>query len=251
MILADWPAAEQSNLDLEEPRALVFKRRDRLPWWKATLRFLWPKSGWTRAFQYVRHRVRRLPDPPHRIARGIFAGVFVSFSPFFGLHFFLAVALAWVMRGNIVASLLSTFFGNPLTFVFIGASSLQTGYFLLGLRNNPELAAHGSLGSKFVDAGRDLKDNLWSVFNEQTADWSRLSVFYDEVFFPYMIGGLIPGTIAGLTCYYLSLPVIQAYQNRRKGMIKAKLAAIREKAAAKAEAKAKAKDKADAKAEKH
>lgn len=224
---------------------MVFKRRDKLPWWKSTLRFFWPERGWTRAFHYVRHRVRRLPDPPHRIARGIFAGVFVSFSPFFGLHFFFAAAVAWAIRGNIVASLLSTFFGNPLTFVFIGASSIQTGYFLLGMRGMEELKEHGTIGSKFVDAGRDLKDNIWALFTSAEADWSRLILFYDEVFFPYMVGGLIPGVIAGLICYYISLPVIQAYQNRRKGLIKAKLAAMKEKAAAKA------KDKADVRGKTH
>ena len=61
--------------------------------------------------------------------------------------------------------------------------------------------------------------------------------FFMEVFFPYLIGGMIPGLIAGLAGYYLSLPVIQAYQNRRKGALKAKWDAIREKAAQKADAK--------------
>ncbi|MEL6171230.1 MAG: DUF2062 domain-containing protein [Pseudomonadota bacterium] len=222
---------------------MVFKRRDKLPWWKATLQFLWPKSGWSRAFQYVKHRVRRLPDPPHRIARGIFAGVFVTFSPFFGLHFFLAAGLAWVIRGNIVASLLSTFVGNPLTFVPIGAASLQTGYFILGLRGVEDLQTQGTVGGKFVDAGRDLRDNIWALFTDDRADWTRLAVFFDEVFFPYMVGGLVPGVITALLFYYLSLPVIQAYQNRRKGLLKAKLVAIKEKATAKA--KAKSRDKAD------
>lgn len=220
---------------------MVFKRRDKLPLWKATLQFLWPKSGWSRAFQYVKHRVRRLPDPPHRIARGIFSGVFVTFSPFFGLHFFLAAGLAWVMRGNIVAALLATFVGNPVTFLAIGASSLQTGYFLLGIRNVPEFREHGTLGTKFVDAGRDLKDNIWAMFTEAQADWTRLEIFYDEVFFPYMVGGVIPGLISGIIAYYLSLPVIQAYQNRRKGRLKAKLDAFKEKAAEK-KVKTKAKD---------
>lgn len=224
---------------------MVFRRRDKLPWWKSALRFFWPKSGWNRAFQYVRHRVRRLPDPPHRIARGIFAGVFVSFSPLFGLHFFLAAFVAWAMRGNIVASLLSTFFGNPLTFVPIGAMSLQTGYYLLGMRDRPELQEHGTLGSKFVDAGRDLKDNIWALFTDKTADWSRLSIFYDEVFLPYAVGGLIPGVIFGLISYYLSLPVIQAYQNRRKGILKSKIAALKDKAKSKSEAKGKSARKPD------
>ncbi len=73
---------------------MVFKRRDRRPWWKIVYETVWPKGGWKRAFYYIKHRVRRLPDPPHRIARGIFAGIFVTFSPFFGMHFFAAAAEA-------------------------------------------------------------------------------------------------------------------------------------------------------------
>jgi uncharacterized protein (DUF2062 family) len=61
-------------------------------------------------------------------------------------------------------------------------------------------------------------------------DWTRLKIFYDEVFFPYMIGGVIPGVIAATVCYYISVPVIEAYQNRRKGALKAKLAALKKKA---------------------
>ena len=219
---------------------MVFKRRNKRPIWRAVVEFLWPRTGWARAFQYVRHRLWRLPDPPHRIARGIFAGVFVTFSPFFGLHFFMAAFVAFVLRGNIVASLLSTFFGNPLTFLFIGATSLQTGHFLLGTRNMPDAEEiHSSLGEKFVNAGRDLKENFFAMFTNETAHWTELRIFYDEVFFPYMVGGIIPGVVCGLIAYYTSLPVIQAYQNRRKGRLKAKFMAMKEKASAKADAKKK------------
>ena len=220
---------------------MVFKRRNKRPMIRAVAEFLWPRTGWTRAFRYVRHRLWRLPDPPHRIARGVFAGVFVTFTPFFGLHFFLAAGVAFILRGNILASLLATFFGNPLTFLFIGASSLQTGHFLLGIRNAPDTEEiHSSLGEKFVNAGRDLKDNFYAMFTDDTANWADLRIFYDEVFFPYMVGGIIPGLICGLICYYTSLPLIQAYKNRRKGRLKAKFLALKEKAAAKADAKKKA-----------
>ncbi|MFV2034120.1 MAG: DUF2062 domain-containing protein, partial [Halocynthiibacter sp.] len=63
---------------------MVFKRRDKRPIWKILAGILWPRSGWARAYRYVRHRLHRLPDPPHRIARGIFAGVVASFTPLFG-----------------------------------------------------------------------------------------------------------------------------------------------------------------------
>jgi len=54
-----------------------------------------------------------------------------------------------------------------------------------------------------------------------------------------MIGGIIPGIVCGLICYYISLPLIQAYQNRRRGALKAKWAALKslkEKAGPKADA---------------
>ncbi len=205
---------------------MVFKRRDKRTWWRTIGDFVYPKGGWTRAFYYVRHRLHRLPDPPHKIARGIWAGVFTSFTPFYGLHFLVAALVARAMQGNIFAALLATFFGNPLTYVPIAAASLKTGHWLLGTEFEE---ADQRLGNKFAEAGRDLSHNFFSLFDGQEADWHGLQIFYDEVFFPYMIGGIIPGVIAASICYYLAVPVIRAYQNRRKGLIKARLANLRKK----------------------
>ena len=162
------------------------------------------------------------------------AGVFTTFTPFFGLHFVIAALVAFVVRGNVLAALLSTFFGNPLTYVPIAMTSLRTGYWMLGLewgRGN----VHGSLGEKFGDAWGDLHHNFLAMFSDATADWHGLRLFYDEVFFPFMIGGIIPGIFVGIIFYYISLPLIRAYQHRRKGAIKAKLAALKKKAQAKAD----------------
>lgn len=211
---------------------MVFKRRDPKPFLRAVLELLWPRGGWARAFQYVKHRVRRLPDTPEKIARGIWAGVFTTFSPFYGMHFFVAAFLATVMRGNILASLMATFFGNPLTYVPIGIISLQTGHWLLG--SEMKEGTERSFGGKFVDAGEDLWQNLKHVLMGEPRDWTGLKIFYDEIFFPYLIGGIIPGIICATICYYLSVPVIRAYQHRRKGAIKAKFEALKAKAAAKA-----------------
>ncbi|WP_420861450.1 DUF2062 domain-containing protein [Algirhabdus cladophorae] len=205
----------------------MFKRRDKRSLWQVTRDLIYPRGGWARAFSYIKHRVRRLPDPPERIARGIFAGIFVTFTPFFGLHFFLAAFLAFLMRGNIIAALLATFFGNPVTFVFIAAGSLQFGHFLLGTR--PTGQGNG-LGRKFSDAGHDLWFNFTALFTDRVADWSHWSVFFKEVFYPYLIGGIFPGVLIGWLAYYLSVPLIRAYQNRRKGVLKAKIAALKDKA---------------------
>lgn len=208
---------------------MVFKRRDPRPWWRTLKEALWPKGGWGRAFHYVKHRVRRLPDNPHKISRGILVGVFTSFTPFYGIHFIIAAILARIVHGNILAALLATFFGNPLTYVPIGVISLQTGHFLLGTEFNRGF--DDGLLAKFVGAGKDLWHNMWAPITGAPADWSHLVLFWDEVFFPYMVGGILPGLIAGIICYYITLPLITAYQKRRTGLIKKKLEELRRKAA--------------------
>ncbi|MCX8952782.1 DUF2062 domain-containing protein [Ruegeria sp. NA] len=204
---------------------MVFKRRDRRSPVQVASELVYPRGGWTRAFHYVKHRVRRLPDSPDRIARGIGAGVFASFTPFYGLHFLVAAIGARLIKGNILAALSGTFFGNPLTYVPIGVICLQTGHFLLGTEYE-EGDTQGLMG-KFADAIGDLKDNLLALFTDRVADWHGLGQFYHDVFYPYMIGGIIPGIVAGIICYYLSLPLILTYQQRRRAKIKAKFEEIK------------------------
>ncbi len=208
---------------------MVFKRRDRRPLLRVIGDFLWPRGGWGRAFLYVKHRIRRLPDSPERIARGVWAGVFTTFTPFYGMHFVVAAIIARLMNGNMLAALSGTFFGNPLTYVPIGVISLQTGHWVLGSDFDPEMDQ--SLVAKFLAAGGDLKNNLIALFTDGQADWSGLLRFYDEVFYPYLIGGLMPGVVAGTIAYALSFPVIRAYQQRRRAKIKAKFEAIKRAAA--------------------
>lgn len=208
---------------------MVFKRRDRRSPVQVATELVYPRGGWTRAFHYVKHRVRRLPDTPERIARGIAAGVFTSFTPLFGFHFFVAALVAYIIRGNILASLMGTFFGNPPTFIVIAAVSMRTGHFVLGTEFEKYEA---SLGHKFKQAGADLWYNIKAPFTGGVADWHGLAVFYNEVFLPYLVGGIIPGIISATVMYLLSLPLIRAYQHRRRAKIKAKFDAIRKRAEA-------------------
>ena len=191
------------------------------------MRFFWPKGGWKRAFHYVNFRLRRLPDSSQKISRGIWAGLFTTFTPFYGLHFLTAAIAARLLKGNILAALLATFFGNPLTYVPIGVISLQTGHFFLGTDYIPPGDVGKSIFAKFLDAGADLQQNIFALVKGVKTDWSRLEVFYQEVFFPYMIGGIIPGLIIASLGYYLSEPIIRAYQNRRKGFLLKKLRALK------------------------
>jgi uncharacterized protein (DUF2062 family) len=61
---------------------------------------------------------------------------------------------------------------------------------------------------------------------------ARAGIFYRDVFFPWLVGGLIPGVVCGLVCYYLSVPVIRAYQKRRAPRLRKKMDKLRRQAGA-------------------
>ncbi|MDP2084731.1 MAG: DUF2062 domain-containing protein [Gemmobacter sp.] len=191
---------------------MVFKRRDARSWARVALEFFWPKGGWTRAASYVMHRLRRLPDSPERIARGVFAGVFVSFTPLFGLHFLSAAAIAIIYRGNILAALLATFVGNPITFPIFATMSLETGYWLLGSEFRIPLT---QVMPAFGEATSQLWKNIVGVLTGEPTHWEQLARFFHKVYLPYIIGAIIPGTLVGLIFQYASLPLIRAYQRLR------------------------------------
>lgn len=199
---------------------MVFKRRKKRGWVRTMTEAVWPRGGWNRAAMYMKHRLRRLPDAPHRIARGVFAGVLVSFTPLFGLHFAAAALLAWIMRGNLIAAIMATFVGNPVTFPFIAAFGVELGNWFLG---HPGVLSPLKIFADFGYASAEMWHNIQAIFTPEQAHWNRLHDFFREVFLPYLLGGLVWGTIAALISYYLSLPLIMAYQNRRKKKLAARL----------------------------
>lgn len=191
---------------------MVFKRRKKRPIGTAIAELFYPRGGWGRALSYIRLRLSRLPDKPHRIARGIAAGVFASFTPLFGFHFITAAACAFMIRGNIIASLLATFFGNPLTFPIIMAVSVDLGNWMLGQPNDMQLP---QIISALGHASAELWGNIASFYTGDPRQWEGLTRFFHRVFVPYLIGGAIPGLLTAWLMHYLSLPVILAYQKRR------------------------------------
>lgn len=207
---------------------MVFKRRDARHWAEVVLRWFYPRGGWGRAVQYMRHRLHRLPGTPESIARGVFAGAVTVFTPFYGLHFVVAALLARVMKGNILAALLATFIGNPLTYVPIAVIALETGYFMLGVEREGGIG--GGIFRRFSAAWRDLRDNFMTLFNGREPHWDGLRDFYFEIFWPWTVGGIIPGLICGLVCYYLSVPMIRAYQKRRISKLRSRMEKLKAQA---------------------
>ncbi|MBY8976365.1 DUF2062 domain-containing protein [Rhodobacteraceae bacterium NNCM2] len=193
---------------------MILKRREKPPFWSRMREFVAPRKGIFRGVDYIGKRMRRLPDSPHRIAVGFACGAFVSFSPFFGFHFFVAAAFAWLLRGNILASLFGTIVGNPITFPLISASALWTGRWILG--RDEDGSDFAAVTHAFGEAFTSIWDTIKSWFGYGDSMVKGLSIFMHDVFLPYLIGWIPTGLIAGLFFYWLLVPIVTAYQERRR-----------------------------------
>jgi len=212
---------------------VVFKRRTPRSWLARARQLIYPAGGFWRAAKYLMHRMRRLPDKPHRIARGVLAGVFVNFPPIFGAQAVTAALFAWIIRGNILAAVLCTFISNPLTTPFIAVMSLEIGYRILGL---DEPLAFRQVVAAFSHAGQELWRNARALFTDAPAEWASLGHFWRTVYLPYLVGSIGPGILASVAAYHLTVPLVAAWQKLRATRLRDRIEAIRRARAAKAEA---------------
>lgn len=191
---------------------MVFKRRDPLSWGAWLREQLYPRSGFKRAIRYVVYRMRRLPDQPHRVARGVFAGSVIGFLPLPGLQFLAAWGAARLVRGNVLASLLATFNTNPVTTPFFAVLAMTLGHWIMGI----EAPLTGKyIGHAFAEAGHDLWFNFLALFGPQKTQWDGLIQFWKEIYVPYFIGALGPALIISGVAYYVTIPLVEAYQKAR------------------------------------
>tara|TARA_X000000368_G_scaffold396164_1_gene364217 strand:- start:193 stop:786 length:594 start_codon:yes stop_codon:yes gene_type:complete len=184
---------------------MVFKRKNKQTTLKYLKSLFFPEGGWRRAIEYLSHRIKRLPDSPHKIALGLSFGVFASFSPLFGFHFLLGAVFAYLFNANVFASIIGTFFANPITFPFIAAISVRTGSFIL---------------DQFSIVDNDMnKADTW-VSDSELRSLGIFEKFLVEVYFdkfiPYAVGGVICGIITAFFIYILSKPLIDSYQKRKR-----------------------------------
>ncbi len=175
---------------------MLFKRRNRAPLLESLRIFLWPRRSWSRSVNYIMLRVNRLSGSAHAIALGCAVGIFVSYTPIMGFHFLAAAVLAYVLGGNMLASALGTFFGNPLTFPFIWASAFKFGNWILG--NEASKFKVSELLDTFSHGLLYAIENAFSIYIK-----------------PMMIGGIPLGFIAAFFGYFIIRNLVEKYQAAR------------------------------------
>ena len=167
--------------------------------------FLWPHAGWERSAKYIFHRVARLPGTPYAIAGGFACGAAVSFTPFVGLHIVLGALLAWIIRANIISSVIGTVVGNPWTFPFIWVWVYELGRWM-GADPDANVADHLDFIGHF---GRMLEASL-------RLDVAYLFEIAWPVFWPMLMGSIPTALVVWFAFYVPLKPVVETYQRRRR-----------------------------------
>jgi len=132
---------------------MLFRRRNTESFWTRLRVHAWPRTSWSRSSRYVVYRVRRLSATPHAVALGFAAGAFSAITPFLGTHIVMAIAIAWIIGGSLVAAVLGTFLGNPLTYPVLWYSTYVVGNAMTAttLAGRRARAGAGLNGTEVVD----------------------------------------------------------------------------------------------------
>jgi len=198
--------------------AKMFRRRKPLSALKQLRAVIWPERGFRRLFSYIFQRIIRLPGTPTSIASGFASGIAASFTPFLGLHFILAGALAMLFRGNVLASTIGTFFGNPWTFILIWLADYEVG---LGVIHAFGFGADLQVLS--IDELVAIMGNVIRFLSfTGNISWANLSRDIEQVFMPLLIGGMVLGAIAWVASFLMTLWAVKGWRlHRAKRLLKA------------------------------
>ena len=195
----------------------MFKRRQKRSIFRFFYEVIFSLNGTKRAIEYVGIRLKRIRDTPHKISLGMSCGIFASFTPLFGLHFLIAGLLSYVLRANVLASLIGTFVGNPITFPIITVFNLKLGEWILGSSEYSSVDG-GKIFEGFLDFIFLIYKNLFTEGSVGENSVPRINEFLNGVFIPYSLGGIIGGIFVAIISYFLLRPLVATYQKQRDSL---------------------------------
>ena len=124
-------------------------------------------------------QVLHLQESPQRTAFAFAIGVFICFSPVYGLHTVIVIVCAWALRLNLLALMAGAYLNNPWTIVPILGATYWVGALLLGRSDSPIF---------------DWHDVSFSAIYEQIMPYAV----------PFFLGGFVLSILGSVIAYPLA-----------------------------------------------
>ncbi len=135
-----------------------------------------PSARGRRSFRALLRQVLHLQESPQRTALAFALGVFIAFSPAYGLHMALVVLCTWLFGLNFLALLTGALINNPWTIIPILGATYWTGALLLGRTDVPNF---------------EWQDLSFSGIYQQVLPYAA----------PFVLGGLVLSVLGALLSY--------------------------------------------------
>ncbi len=148
-----------------------------------------PSAREPRSFRALLRHVLHLQESPQRTALAFALGVFIAFSPLYGLHTAMVVLCTWLFGLNFIALLAGAFINNPWTIIPIFGATYWTGAVLLGRTDVPNF---------------DWHDLSFSGIYQQVLPYAA----------PFAVGGLILSVIGAVLSYPVAYLLLTKYRPR-------------------------------------
>lgn len=139
------------------------------------------------SFRLLLKQVLHLQESPQRTALAFAVGVFIGFSPLYGLHTAMVFFFAWALRLNFLALMAGAFLNNPWTVVPILGTTYWVGALLLGRSDSPSF---------------DWQDLSFSAIYEQVIPYAT----------PFVLGGLVLSLLGSVLAYPLAYFFVAKYR---------------------------------------
>lgn len=146
-----------------------------------------------RYFSRLYSRFLRIRGTPREISLGFALGIFIGFSPTFGIQIVIAVFLTSVLKWSKLAAVFGVQITNPLTAPFIYTLTYSIGAWIIGSENTLKLASFKSL-----DALLDMIYNAPLIFSALT------------------LGGILIGLPLSIATYLTVFWLLNRYQEQFK-----------------------------------
>jgi uncharacterized protein (DUF2062 family) len=139
------------------------------------------------SFRSLLKQVLHLRESPQRTALAFAIGVFIGFSPAYGLHTVMVFFFAWALRLNLLALMAGAFLNNPWTVVPILGATYWVGALLLGRSDNPSF---------------NWQDLSFSAIYEQVMPYAV----------PFFLGGFALSLLGAALAYPLAYYFVSKYR---------------------------------------
>lgn len=139
-------------------------------------------------FRDLLRALLNLGDRPERTARAFGLGVFLSFSPFWGLHTVLGLLIAFAFRLNRFAVLVGVYINNPWTIAPAASLGTALGFTILGVESRLPRLTEGELLSR--------------------AFWGRMLSDIEHLLLPFFVGNLILAAFVSVIAYAILLRIL-------------------------------------------